>query len=1673
MICQYNVYSFCAKRFIRRVLFVLTPGVVTILCHAQSLIQSADLRQAVNTYVLTIADDRPRFTSGLDDVFIHGHAVLHGPAPIANDDQAHATEEIPVAVNVLANDTSGLVDDEDDEDDEDEDDGDNDFAIDPRTVDLNTEMDGIQSSLATSSGIYTANESGHVTFSPSLNFFGNTAIKYTVRSNEDEVSNRATLAIAVSNVNDVPVITGAAIGGLSAVAGQPVTLTLSLVTVIDPDNNPSDLAMTINSGNNYTVSGNTITPDPDFSGNLPVVVQVTDGLGVSAPFTLNLSVTRANVKPVITGQVQTSIAEDQSFVMSSEYLVVSDADNEWPGDFTIHVGPGEKYTVSGQTITPELNFSGELKVPVIVNDGEIDSDPFDFILTVTAVNDRPVITGQSPDPLPAAQNQSFTLAVTNVTVTDPDNTFPDDFTLEVSEGPNYSFSGTTVTPAQSFSGALVVNVVVNDGTDRSDPFAFKVNVAPNAPPVIDGQASELSTLEETSLAISLANLIVSDPDNSPQELTLTIQPGIDYSVAEEIITPAVDFAGVLTVPVTVSDGVNTSAPFNLSVTVTNVNDAPRITAHAPLTVPEGQSITLDLSHLTVSDPDSEILTLSILPGDYAVEGNVITPRAGFSGELKVPVTVSDGEASSEEFLVTIIVTPVNDPPRITGQRSIVIAEGSALTLSLSDVTIEDPDNTGGFTLMVLEGADYSFQGTTVTPHADFSGQLTINIAVSDGASTSEVYALAVTVTPVNDPPVITGQAAISIDEDTPRTIDFGDLIVSDPDNTYPSGYTLTLSPGAHYTIVGNVLTPEANYSGPLTVQVQVNDGTHTSNVFPLAITVLAVNDKPSVTGQVPLETTEDTPVTILPSHLTVLDVDNSYPSGFSVIISPGANYTVSGTTITPSQDFNGTLNVGVVVNDGLLNSDLFIFQIQVGNTNDAPMITGQAAVSTDEEKPVNLALSHLTVSDPDNPFPAGFTLIISPGTNYTVEGLTITPTANFAGVLTVPVRVNDGVNNSPTFDLKLQVNEVNDPPSFAAIASQRLAENTPAGSVTITGISKGPMEDYQQVTFVASSSNAAVIEQPVIQYDGTGSTAVLSYVIKPNASGVVTITVVAIDNGSNTPPNQNSYTSSFQVDVTEINTAPTLNAINHITVMEDAEQQNVPLTGISAGAGESQIVTVAVSTNKPEFFDILTVAYTSPSDNGLLQFKVKPNVSGMAEISVTVTDNGSGVAPHVNTIAKKFSVVIQPVNDAPVFTSAPVRVAVLQEDYVYAVTATDPDGENVTISATVKPAWLTLSNPGNNGRATLSGRPPAGVLGEVGVTLQVKDAVMTVEQSFAIYVNVRPALSSISVVTEEDTSVTFQADFFAGGYTDLNENPLQSVSIMTLPAAGKLFLAETEVHAGDTIIASALSDLSYRPDLNYFGTDAFAWNAFDGYHFSRSPARVNISVLSINDAPKVLLQEDTLKYEVNGEAALVSPLIDIIDPDDDTLTYVAVKFSPRSYRPDMDLLDFQATATIRGMFDFQSGVLQFTGAAPLAEYRNALRSVRYLYQNTVDPILEPKGLEFMVSDGESESAPTNMVIMLQYTFVEFEIPSGFTPNGDHTNDTWIIDRPGGGLQEMTNAVISVYNKHGVLVYRARGFKQPWDGTSNGEILPADTYFYTIDLQLRNNKTYKGIITILR
>ncbi|MBD3241475.1 MAG: hypothetical protein GF331_12875 [Chitinivibrionales bacterium] len=102
--------------------------------------------------------------------------------------------------------------------------------------------------------------------------------------------------------------------------------------------------------------------------------------------------------------------------------------------------------------------------------------------------------------------------------------------------------------------------------------------------------------------------------------------------------------------------------------------------------------------------------------------------------------------------------------------------------------------------------------------------------------------------------------------------------------------------------------------------------------------------------------------------------------------------------------------------------------------NDGPAIVAQLPVMVPEDSSIVIALDMLTVDDPDNAYPADFSLELGAATGtYTLAGDTLKPDPDFYGVITVPLRVFDGELWSDWFDLQVQVTGVNDAPVFSSL----------------------------------------------------------------------------------------------------------------------------------------------------------------------------------------------------------------------------------------------------------------------------------------------------------------------------------------------------------------------------------------------------------------------------------------------------------------------------------------------------------------------------------------------------------------------------------------------------------------------------------------------------------------
>jgi gliding motility-associated-like protein len=88
-------------------------------------------------------------------------------------------------------------------------------------------------------------------------------------------------------------------------------------------------------------------------------------------------------------------------------------------------------------------------------------------------------------------------------------------------------------------------------------------------------------------------------------------------------------------------------------------------------------------------------------------------------------------------------------------------------------------------------------------------------------------------------------------------------------------------------------------------------------------------------------------------------------------------------------------------------------------------------------------------------------------------------------------------------------------------------------------------------------------------------------------------------------------------------------------------------------------------------------------------------------------------------------------------------------------------------------------------------------------------------------------------------------------------------------------------------------------------------------------------------------------------------------------------------------------------------------------------------------------------------------------FVILDYPHFFTPNGDGINDEWKIKNL---TTNYPGATISIINRYGKLLKQIKD-GESWDGTFNKFLLPADDYWFIIDL--KNGEIVKGHFSLKR
>jgi hypothetical protein len=164
--------------------------------------------------------------------------------------------------------------------------------------------------------------------------------------------------------------------------------------------------------------------------------------------------------------------------------------------------------------------------------------------------------------------------------------------------------------------------------------------------------------------------------------------------------------------------------------------------------------------------------------------------------------------------------------------------------------------------------------------------------------------------------------------------------------------------------------------------------------------------------------------------------------------------------------------------------------------------------------------------------------------------------------------------------------------------------------------------------------------------------------------------------------------------------------------------------------------------------------------------------------------------------------------------------------------------------------------------------------------------------------------------------------------------------------------------------------VSYTPNPNFTGDDQFSFRAYDDLSHSNT-AKVSLEVVPLGHAPAMTTSPGCTAYTKHAPAVVVDSLLTVSDPDDTTLDSATVRVSANLQNGD-DLL-FADQNGISSSYDDTAGVLTLTGTASIAQYRTALRSVRYRNLASGNPA-PTKDVEFTVNDGGTDSAPVTKQI---------------------------------------------------------------------------------------------------
>lgn len=305
------------------------------------------------------------------------------------------------------------------------------------------------------------------------------------------------------------------------------------------------------------------------------------------------------------------------------------------------------------------------------------------------------------------------------------------------------------------------------------------------------------------------------------------------------------------------------------------------------------------------------------------------------------------------------------------------------------------------------------------------------------------------------------------------------------------------------------------------------------------------------------------------------------------------------------------------------------------------------------------------------------------------------------------------------------------------------------------------------------------------------------------------------------------------------------------------------------------------------------------------------NLNGADGFTFRIQDGGGQCSD-----AATVNLTVTPVNDPP---GASVQSATIAVDTptMLTLTGSDADGDSLNFSIITGPSNGSLSSisPLTTTSANVTYTPNLNFGGLDSFVFGVSDP-SGISSTAAVTLSVGPPqATSASLSTAEETALSLTL-----AASDPNGNSL-TFALLTQPFAGSL--------------AGTAPNLTYTPNLNFFGSDSFSFQVTDSTGLTSNTAFVTINVTPVNDSPVANAGAD---QTLAGTSA--------------TATQVVLDGSASS-DPDFNGLTFRWTGP------FPEGGGTATGVRP-----------------TVSLPLGASNITLVVNDGQVDSSPDTVVATL-------------------------------------------------------------------------------------------------